>query len=218
MSTFFNIKEIDRALWFIEILFYCYAIFYIYAFIVRKINGKVKRKAQASVIRLTIITSMFILLTIVIKYVYVERFWYHVNIPMFWFGIVYAEYHKNISKLMTPLSTLLCFIVLSMLTLYFTIYNFRTYAYLGYGLAAVIIIIGISRKYYIVTSYNSLIGIISLYVYLTHYKLLDILSNDRTALNTSLLIYTGLSLLLGLITYIIFNRKLPKLKKEVVPC
>ncbi|MDE6235030.1 MAG: acyltransferase [Muribaculaceae bacterium] len=212
-----NLKGVDRALWFVEVLFYCYALFYIYCWIgncIRKPDSSIKLVRFWNHAGRLIVQGLFFLgLAVIVNQLYPDKFWYYINIPMFWLGIIYSEYRNEISKWMTPLITLLMFGLVLGVTVFFRFVHYIDLSHMGYGLACVILIIGLSRKYYVTTAYNSLLGIISMEIYITHYKLLQLLSADRTII-PSFWLFLVSSILIGLIFYIAFSLSVPRLSKN----
>lgn len=164
-----NFKSIDGVLWFVEILFGCYAIFYLIQM----------PKMQKN--RWLLFYSLGICYTILIMILRPSEHWHYTNIPMFFLGVLYAQYSEEFVGFFTTKRIIVWAIGLFVLSGIGWFILHTMWARLGICIEVLLVLLMLAQKWDIDKSHSSWLGKISYEYYLTHYKVLMILTAGGAA-------------------------------------
>lgn len=160
MSSIVDFKSVDPVLWFIEVLFACYAAFYI------SIRFDNARRRDCLMYGMGCLLIVFFMLT------RNELHWHYTNIPMFFLGIYYSQHRSNLSKKCTWGHVLiLCALILTATGIGWFLFHLM-WARLGVCLIVLLPMLVITRSHEITTIGKSFLGKISYEYYLSHNKIL----------------------------------------------
>lgn len=155
-----DFKSVDPVLWFIEILFACYAVFYI--------SLRVGRERQ----RDWLMYSMGALLILFFMLTRNELHWHYTNIPMFFLGVFYSQHRNRITKRMRLIPFIcLCSAVLLATAIGWFLFHLM-WARLGVCITVLAGLLLFARHFVLDVNGKTYLGEISYEYYLSHNKLL----------------------------------------------
>lgn len=164
-GLFVNFKSIDPVLWFIEILFGCYIVFYC----AQSIADKTLRNIT--------LYGLGALLLIIVMIFRPESWWHYTNIPMFFIGVLYSQckdYAGGLSKLHLW-HFVTAILVLGIMTFVLWSVLRSWWSFFCISLISLLLVLLFARYFDISPSFHSRMGKISYEYYIAHNKLLLIL-------------------------------------------
>lgn len=99
-----DFKKVDPVLWFIEVLFACYIVFYL--------SLSINNEVISSIVRY----GLGALLIIFYGVTRSELHWHYTNIPMFFLGTAYSQYRKEIVAHFNIIFVIICLAILAIIT------------------------------------------------------------------------------------------------------
>lgn len=194
LENIYNIKKLDPVLWFIEVLFSCYVIFYI----ALSFRNWVWRN-------LTMYGGGCIL---IIFYILTrnELHWHYTNIPMFFLGVAYAQFRELIASKYNFKNTIGLILGISLLTTVGWFIFHTMWARLGVSLLCLYFLLVIVQNFHISINKNKKITDITYEYYLTHNKILMIMEGGY-----NILIFICVSVTIAYISRRILHYLTPKI-------
>ncbi len=164
-DLFINFKSIDLVLWFIEILFGCYIVFY-YA-----------QSIADNTLRNITLYGLGALLLIIVMILRPEHWWHYTNIPMFFIGVLYSQCKKTVGGIFRFRLWHFSVSIVALGILSFVLWSvFHSWwSFFCISVISLLLVLLFVRYFDISPSFHSRMGKISYEYYIVHNKLLAIL-------------------------------------------